>query len=216
MLLLDPSAAPWGCPAASKGLLLGAQREDSGFGLASPESPRPAKSILVQVVDKNSRRITLGEERDSRKGRQGYDWSCKVGCRRGGMKPFSRERGLGEQGSADACRLEPLRCKTHSDHRGATHTPHSAPCIPAPDPAASPSYPRALSKPALRLQGQVGPEGGAATERGLPPGSESAPADVRLLEGAPLFRAGGYGLLPWVGAPPPLTLNICRHPWCSK
>lgn len=43
-----------------------------------PIAPLPL-SILVQVLDKNSMRIKMGEEQDSREARQGCEWSCKVG-----------------------------------------------------------------------------------------------------------------------------------------
>lgn len=111
VLLLAPSAAPCGCSLLARDRFW--ERSAKAVDLDSPLRI-PPESILVQVVDKNSRRITLGEERDSRKGRQGYDWSSKVGCRGGGMQPFSRERGLGVRGSADACRVESGRCETHS------------------------------------------------------------------------------------------------------
>ena len=61
----------------------------------------PPQSIFLQVVDKNSRRIMLGEERDAREARQGNVWSCTVKGG-GGMQPHSQERGLGVRGSGDA------------------------------------------------------------------------------------------------------------------
>lgn len=75
-----PGLNPCGCSLLARDRFWerSAKRVDLNLPLQNPP-----KSILVQVMDKNSRRITLGEERDSRKGRQGYDWSCKVGCRGG-------------------------------------------------------------------------------------------------------------------------------------
>lgn len=121
--LPHPLAAPSGCS-----LLAGdrfwepAERRDCGFGLGSPESP-PPQSLLLQVVDKNSRRVTRGEEQDSRKAGRRYDWSCKVGCGGGKMSPRSRERGLGVRGGADARPAESVRCETHGarNDRGAEH-----------------------------------------------------------------------------------------------
>lgn len=81
--ILRPWNVPRGCSLAAgyRFWERSAKRMDS-------ESPpqNPPRSTFLQVVDKNSRRITLGEERDARQARRGEatsgpaQWRAEEGC----------------------------------------------------------------------------------------------------------------------------------------
>lgn len=93
-------------------------------------TPAPPPSIFVQGLDKNSRRIMLGEEQDSCQAKRGCDWSCKVGGRGGRVHtPFALRR----EGSVCVRKRgrwpsESKRCRTQSTRNncGAEHTPRPA------------------------------------------------------------------------------------------
>lgn len=200
MLLRDPLAAPGGCPLQASGPLLGAQFKVSGFGLTSPIAPLPL-SILVQVLDKNSMRIKMGEEQDSRKARQGCEWSCKVGGPRRRVGPPLRIQGLA--GSR--------RCL---GSQGVRHT--------APTQTAAPSTPCArllippLPRPSRALPsvpGQVGPAGEQRAVRLQAPErtwrSQPPPERPSLGAGAPAPTAGRRPATPHPHPlPPPKLLEI--------
>lgn len=164
---------------ASRVPLLGAQCEENGFGVASPESP---KSTFLQVVAKNSRRITLGEERDARKARRSEARLRLVlhsGGRRRDATQLPRE-GPGCTKKRGRPPAKGVKWKTHSAGKQPRSQAHPPPRALRPRSSSRPllhPMPGSGSRPS-GSRDRLGPEGGAA--RSPPAGSESAPGDVRL------------------------------------
>ena len=170
-------AVPRGCslPAGYRFWERSAKRMD----LESPPQ-NPPKSTFLQVVAKNSRRITLGEERDARKARRSEARLRLVlhsGGRRRDATQLPRE-GPGCTKKRGRPPAKGVKWKTHSagkQPRSQAHPPPRA-LQPRSSPLLHP-MPGSGSRPS-GSRDRLGPEGGAA--RSPPAGSESAPGDVRL------------------------------------
>ena len=172
-------AVPRGCslPAGYRFWARSAKRMD----LESPPQ-NPPKSTFLQVVAKNSRRITLGEERDARKARRSEARLRLVlhsGGRRRDATQLPREgpERTKKRGRPPA---KGVKWKTHSagkQPRSQAHPPPRALQLRSSSRPLLHPMPGSGSRPS-GSRDRLGPEGGAA--RSPPAGSESAPGDVRL------------------------------------
>lgn len=209
-------AVPRGCslPAGYRFWARSAKRMD----LESPPQ-NPPESTFLQVVAKNSRRITLGEERDARKARRSEARLRLVlhsGGRRRDATQLPRE-GPGCTKKRGRPPAKGVKWKTHSagkQLRSQAH-PHPEPCNPAPAPARF-----SILCPAL----EAGPPapgtgwGQKGEQRAVRRLAQTAHLEMSGSPScAPGSERGSCALPSRVGAPPPPTL-ICRHHprWCSK
>ena len=104
---------------------------------------------------------------------------------------------------------ESKRCRTKSagNNRGAEHTPR---------PASRLLIPR-LPHPVADSQTRAPtPQAGRARRGAVRAVTRKAHLKMSGSRRVPFARNWGYALPPRVGAPPPLILTRCRHPWCSK